>query len=39
MSIQSYKGNEKYIFISYAHKDRDIVISELNLLQEYGCRF
>ena len=39
MSIQSYKGNEKYIFISYAHKDRDIVISELNLLQEYRCRF
>ena len=39
MPVKSYKGNEKYIFISYAHKDRDIVLPELNLLQEYGCRF
>ena len=39
MSVKAYSGNEKYIFISYAHKDRDLVLPELSLLETYGCRF
>ena len=38
-SIKAYRGKEKYVFISYAHRDRSMVLSELELLQKLGCRF
>jgi len=37
--LTSYSGFEKFIFISYAHKDKEIVISILTKLQELGTRF
>ena len=33
-----YSGSESYIFISYAHKDRDRVYPILHLLQRNHCR-
>lgn len=34
----AYKGNQSYIFISYAHKDSDIVIPIIDRLQKDGYR-
>ena len=34
-----YKGSEKYIFISYAHRDGKLVHSILERLQSEGYRF
>lgn len=36
--ITAYEGSENYIFISYAHKDTDIVIPILKQLQDRGYR-
>jgi hypothetical protein len=36
--IEAYKGNEPYIFVSYAHKDRAVVYQELERLSNLGCR-
>lgn len=38
-SIRPYKGDEPYIFISYAHEDGDIVFSHLEAMQRAGYRF
>ena len=38
MSIKPYEGNEKYIFVSYAHKDSAIVLPILEQLKARGCR-
>ena len=37
--ITSYSGFKKYIFISYAHKDKEIVTNILSKLQDFGTRF
>ncbi|MCL2510912.1 MAG: toll/interleukin-1 receptor domain-containing protein [Bacteroidales bacterium] len=37
--ITSYSGFKKFIFVSYAHKDKDIVTSILSRLQGSGTRF
>ncbi len=34
----TYEGNEKYIFISYAHKDSERVLSMISQLQAMGYR-
>ena len=34
----AYEGSEKYIFISYAHKDSNVVISIIDNLQKKGFR-
>ena len=34
----AYKGNEPYVFISYAHKDSDIVLPIITRLQTDGYR-
>ena len=34
----AYKGNDPYIFISYAHKDSDIVLPIISRLQSDGYR-
>jgi hypothetical protein len=41
MSIcpQPYQGNDPYLFISYAHADRDRVFPELEVLARRGYRF
>ena len=36
--MNAYEGNEKYIFVSYAHKDSEIVLPILDTLQEKGFR-
>ena len=36
--MNAYEGNEKYIFVSYAHKDSAEVLPILSTLQEHGCR-
>ena len=36
--MQVYEGNEKYIFVSYAHKDSEKVIPILNKMMERGFR-
>lgn len=33
-----YEGNEKYIFVSYAHKDKETVMPILEKLRAQGCR-
>ncbi len=33
-----YEGSEKYIFVSYAHRDSAVVIPMINALQEAGYR-
>lgn len=33
-----YEGNEKYIFISYAHKDSEVVLPIVNALMDSGFR-
>lgn len=38
MKPVAYEGKEKYIFISYAHKDSDIVLRIMSALQEEGYR-
>lgn len=38
MVIKSYEGNEPYIFISYAHKDSELVMPILSALQGKGFR-
>ena len=38
MKPVAYEGNEKYIFISYAHKDSEIVMAIMNSLQAEGYR-
>jgi len=35
----AYEGPEKYVFISYAHADRDEVFKVLYELEKNGCRF
>jgi hypothetical protein len=37
--ITSYSGFEKFVFISYAHSDKEIVVPILTKLQELGTRF
>ena len=37
MAIRAYEGSKPYIFISYAHKDKDIVMPILEALE--GCGF
>ena len=32
----AYKGNEPYIFVSYAHKDSDAVFREIRRLNDLG---
>lgn len=34
----AYKGNEPYLFISYAHKDSEIVLPVISRLQKEGYR-
>ncbi len=34
----AYRGNEPYIFVSYAHADKAVVYPEIRLLHERGCR-
>ena len=36
--MPTYQGNEPYIFISYAHKDRDRVLPIIEGLQARGFR-
>src|SRR5262245_21612626 len=36
--FEAYPGNEPYIFVSYAHTDRDLVYPELKRLHEAGYR-
>lgn len=38
-TINPYKGSDKFIFISYAHKDADMVFPILSRLQADGYRF
>ncbi len=33
-----YEGREPYIFVSYAHKDRDIVLSIIEAMSQHGFR-
>lgn len=39
MRPKVYEGNENYIFVSYAHSDRDQVFEVLHALEEQGYRF
>lgn len=34
----AYKGSEPFIFISYAHKDAEVVLPVIRRLQNDGCR-
>lgn len=36
--LKAYEGNEKYAFISYSHKDSDVVAQYVKALQEHGSR-
>ena len=36
--MNAYEGSEKYIFVSYAHKDRARVLPILEELNAHGCR-
>ena len=36
--LYAYNGNEPYIFVSYAHKDSDIVLPIVHYLQQEGFR-
>lgn len=38
-AIPAYEGNEKYLFISYSHKDRSKVMKYLEKLKELNYRF
>ncbi|MFX0062654.1 MAG: TIR domain-containing protein, partial [Candidatus Hermodarchaeota archaeon] len=35
---EAYEGTEPYVFVSYAHKDRDSVYREIKRLQDMGYR-
>ncbi len=37
-SFRPYEGNEKYIFVSYAHVDGDIVYPIIERLHDAGFR-
>ena len=39
MNVKAYDGNEKYAFISYSHKDKEIVNTVLERLCFLGIRF
>ena len=34
-----YNGKGNYVFVSYSHKDKDIVYKDLFKLEEFGVRF
>jgi hypothetical protein len=36
--FQAYRGDEPYIFVSYAHADKALVYPEIKALHERGCR-
>lgn len=36
--FDAYKGNEPYIFVSYAHKNSDIVFEHIKKLHDAGFR-
>lgn len=36
--FEAYQGEEDYIFVSYAHKDKSIVFNEIQLLNQAGFR-
>ena len=36
--FEAYRGDEPYIFVSYAHKDGELVYPLLGELREMGCR-
>ena len=38
MKPKAYEGNKPYVFISYAHKDTELVFRVMNSLQEEGYR-
>jgi hypothetical protein len=38
LPFEAYKGSEPYIFISYAHKDRNIIYPEIKRLNDLGFR-
>ena len=35
---KAYKGDEKYIFVSYSHLDSEIVYRDISILQSKGIR-
>ncbi|MEM0970831.1 MAG: toll/interleukin-1 receptor domain-containing protein, partial [Verrucomicrobiota bacterium] len=37
--FRAYEGTEPYLFISYAHADRERVFPEMQWMQEQGYRF
>ena len=39
MDLDSYEGNEPYIFVSYSHVDTDIVYKILKLIDREKYRF
>ena len=38
LPFKAYQGSEPYIFVSYAHKDKDVIYNEIKRLNEEGCR-
>ena len=36
--FEAYQGKEPYVFVSYAHKDKDVVYNEIKRLHEEGYR-
>ena len=36
--MKTYNGNDKYIFVSYAHKDSDTVLPIISEMQKSGFR-
>lgn len=37
--LEPYEGSEKYIFISYCHRDDKVVYGILEMLEKEGYRF
>jgi hypothetical protein len=38
LPFPAYGGEEPYVFVSYAHKDREAVFAEMARLRDLGCR-
>ena len=38
MNVKPYRGDKSYIFISYSHQDKDVVLNIIRVMAEHGYR-
>src|ERR1700730_228577 len=38
LPLEAYVGSEPYLFVSYSHKDSELIFADMQMLHQAGCR-